>query len=106
MEENVVNKKLKEQPRRLPAANMAVFLVKLPSSWKNIVSKNRLKMTRITKGLGRTRLKVSRRQKPLMRNSILCIKRAITLSSSRLTFDSPRRHVLFKFSFKSYGTRE
>jgi hypothetical protein len=73
--ENVENRKLKETPRTLPAVNMMVFLVKLPSSWKNMDRKSMLKMTSTTNGVRRSMLKVSRRHIPLMSKKRLCIKR-------------------------------
>jgi hypothetical protein len=72
---NVENRKLKDTPRRLPAVNMTAFLVKLPSSWKNMDRKSMLNMTSTTKGVKRSMLKVSRRHIPLMNKKKLCTKR-------------------------------
>jgi hypothetical protein len=87
--ENVVNRKLNDVPRRLPADSIAIFLVRSPSSWKNIDRNSILKITSIMKGMGRAILNVIRRQKELMSKKMPFSKRKITLSSFLLTLQTP-----------------
>jgi hypothetical protein len=73
--ENVENRKLNDAPRRLPAESIAVFLVRAPSSWKNIEMNSMLKKTSIMKGIGRIVLNVIKRHNPLVSKKILFSKR-------------------------------